>query len=404
MLDFSIIGCGAAGNKAVAQLVAKGYSKDKCYYVNSTSVDLPAECDKEHTIIFGAQSKLTFGGCGKERSIGKRMIIEDMRSDTSAFDKICGNEHAIVLCGSTEGGSGSASLPILAKYFHEVHHKPVIVILFFGFKDDVRGLQNSIEICQELSEDYGIVGIDNAGFLDDNNGNRFKAEQAANEQFCKVIKILSGGVINNGQQVIDDTDLYKVVTTPGYMIADGTKLPDRIKTVEAYTNTLNNFLLNNAAYIDPPKGSGCRRIAAIFNLREIDDNINYSADAVSAIYGQPYEYFISTGGMIDNCNSFYFIASGMKFPIDRIQGIFDEYKARSESVDKSKDSFFGHVNELRGAIEDAQFNMLGGSQQDEAQTTAAKKDFFGSLGISDFSGTGGKTFATGMISQETDEY
>lgn len=29
MLDFSIIGCGAAGNKAVAQLVSKGYDKNK---------------------------------------------------------------------------------------------------------------------------------------------------------------------------------------------------------------------------------------------------------------------------------------------------------------------------------------------------------------------------------------
>lgn len=404
MLDLKIIGCGAAGNKATERLAEMGFDKSKLFYVNSTDRDLSQNVDMDHVIIFGGKSKMTLGGCGKERSIGKQMLLEDMRADTDDFDKIVGNENLIVLVGSTEGGSGSASLPILAKYYHEAHNKPVVCVLFFGFKDDVRGLQNSIEICQELSEEYGVIGIDNSGFLTACGGNRFKAEQEANNKFATVISILMGFVIQDGRQVIDDTDLFKIVTTPGYMIADGVELPDRIKTSDDYSRVVTNFIKGNTSFIDPPKNAGCSRIGAIYTLKagiEEDESIDFSADPISNVYGHPYEYFIATGPSSDNTNKFYFIASGMKFPIDTIQAVYDEYKARSEKVDKTKDSFFSAVTDMRGDMQDAQFNMLG-KPQHKAPSKEAKKNFFGSMGFEQFS-SDGETIETGAVPKEVKE-
>lgn len=380
MLNFKIVGCGAAGNKALANLLSIGYPSELCYFVNSTAVDIPKEY-KNQSIIFGA-SHNRLGGCGKERNIGKKMLLEDLRNNSTIIDSIVdGNEQAIVLVGSTEGGSGSASIPILAKYFNEVYKKPVIIVLFFGFKDDIRGLQNSIEICQELSEDYTVVGIDNSSFLSEVNGNRFKAESMANDKFSLIIRILTGSLIKDGLQMIDDTDLFKIVTTPGYLIADGKTLDDRIKTAADYEKSIKDMLLSESHFIDPPKSSACKRIGCIFNLVEINDNINYSGNIIGDIYGHPYEYFIS---LADGCNTndFFFIASGMKFPIDTIQNIYEQYKSRSESMDKSKDSFFDSIGSLRGNMDDSQFNMLGWT--DKTNTRQNKSDFFGSFGISDF--------------------
>lgn len=400
MLKFKIVGCGAAGNKATANLLNKGFPKDLVYFVNSTTVDIPKNVDEENVIIFG-KTGATKGGCGKERSIGKKMLLDDMKQDCSTFDKIIdGSEDVIVLCGSTEGGSGSASIPVLAKYFNEVHKKPVIVVALFGFKDDIRGLRNTIEFCQELSNTYTLIGIDNSSFLDMCNNNRFRAEKLANEKFALVLKIIMGGTIVEGSQMIDDTDLFKIITTPGYMIADGTELPDRIKTTDEFNKLITNMILDGN-FIDPQKQAGCKRIGTIFNLIEVDDSIDYSGRAIGAIYGDPYEYFISLAENPNHRNDFYYIASGMKLPIDKIKNIYDEYQVRSSSMDTSKDDFFANISAMRGNDDDTQFDTFA-IGKDRPNLKAEKSDFFASFGVREFSDEGKKT-QTGAIDKSTIE-
>ena len=135
MLSFTVIGCGAAGNKAVIDLMGIGYNPSKCYLVNSTAKDIPSDYH-DNMIIFGASSN-RLGGCGKERSIGREMLLTDLKAGKLDLDALVDpNDQAIVLVGSTEGGSGSSSIPILAKYFKQVHGKNVICVFFFGFNDD----------------------------------------------------------------------------------------------------------------------------------------------------------------------------------------------------------------------------------------------------------------------------
>ena len=185
MLNFKVIGCGAAGNKAVIDLVESGYDINQVILINSTPRDVPADY-REKTIIFGKG----LGGCGKERALGKKMLLEDLSKDKIIPDEmVSSRDKGVVLVGSTEGGSGSSAIPILAKYFREVVGVNVICVLFFGFQDDTRGLQNSIELSQELSNDYGIIMISNAKFLKDANQNRYKAEKLANKKFIDIINI-----------------------------------------------------------------------------------------------------------------------------------------------------------------------------------------------------------------------
>lgn len=370
MLSFTVIGCGAAGNKAVIDLMGIGYNPNKCFMLNSTTKDLPTEY-KNDIIVFGA-SHNRLGGCGKERSLGRDMLLDDLMNGVINLDPMVSNDdQAVVLVGSTEGGSGSSSLPILAKYFKQVYDKNVICVFFFGFNDDVRGMQNSIELCQELSEDYTVIAISNEKYLDQCDGNKFRAEKAANTQFCNLIKILSGSVINPGTQMIDDTDLYKVVTTPGYMVAN-TYSFNRPKTKESYLSSLTDFI-NSQGFVDPSKNPGAKRIAMIFDIPDQDDVIDYSGSTLRKIYGEPYEFFTH---MADNATSYNvsYIVSGMNLPSEEITAIYNAYMERTAKVNKKKDDFFDIIGSMRGDTQDRNFDMLG--EKDAKDVEASKRDFF----------------------------
>ena len=368
MLSFSVIGCGAAGNKAVIDLMKIGYNPKKCYLVNSTKKDIPVEYHDE-TIIFGASSN-RLGGCGKERSIGREMLLADLKAGVIDLDRLVDpNDQAIVLVGSTEGGSGSSSIPILAKYFKQVHGKNVICIFFFGFNDDVRGMQNSIELCKELSTEYTVIGISNEKFL--MNGNKFMAEKCANELFVDIIKILTGAIIVPGSQMIDDTDLYKVVTTPGYMIANTLSF-SRPKTEQVYNENLKDFL-NNQGFVDPGKNPGAKRIAMIFDIPDSDDSIDYKGTVLRQLYGEPYEFFTHMNDKSD-VYRVSFIVSGMNLPTEEIQNIYDEYIERTSRVNKSRDNFFDVIDQMEADESDKGFDML--KQVHKKNVDVAKSNFF----------------------------
>lgn len=374
MLSFTVIGCGAAGNKAVIDLMGIGYNPKKCYLVNSTAKDIPEQY-RDETIIFGASSN-RLGGCGKERSIGRDMLLTDLKSGAIDLDKMVDpNDQAIVLVGSTEGGSGSSSIPILAKYFKQVHGKNVICIFFFGFNDDVRGMQNSIELCKELSSEYTVIGISNEKFLV--NGNKFMAEKCANELFVDVIKILTGAIIVPGPQMIDDTDLYKVVTTPGYMIANTLSF-SRPKTEQVYNETIKDFL-NNQCFVDPGKNPGAKRIAMIFDIPDSDSNIDYKGSVLRQLYGEPYEFFTHLNDQSEVYRVSYII-SGMNLPTEEIQNIYDEYIERTSRVNKSRDSFFDVIDQMTADESDKGFDMLKDTYKRDVK--AAKSDFFSDFGRS----------------------
>ena len=129
MLNFKIIGCGAAGNKAAIELLKSGYDDDQIILINSTAKDIDPKY-KDKLIIFGKG----LGGCGKERSLGKQMIMDDLKNGKIVPEGMTSSrDRGVILVGSTEGGSGSSIIPILAKYFKEVVGVNVICVLFFGF-------------------------------------------------------------------------------------------------------------------------------------------------------------------------------------------------------------------------------------------------------------------------------
>lgn len=368
MLNFKIIGCGAAGNKAAIDLIESGYDKTQIILLNSTKKDIVNEY-KEKAVLFGKG----LGGCGKERSLGKKMLLEDLETEHIVPESMVSTrDNGVVLVGSTEGGSGSSAIPILAKYFKEVVGINVICVLFFGFQDDIRGLQNSIELAQELSDDYTIIAISNARFLTEANGNRFKAESLANKKFIDIINILTGSTIKNGSQVIDDTDMYKTVYTPGYLMAD-TVTFSHINSVNDF-NSIMEDAINNSRFINAPDEPGVKRAAYIFDVPDGEDNVDYSMKYFEGIFGVPYEKFTNLS-VSDGTYRIDYILSGMKLPIEELTALYNSYIENSKKVDKEKDSFFDALANMRGNAEDEQFDMFSNSKKRKG----SKKEFFSAI-------------------------
>jgi cell division GTPase FtsZ len=121
----------------------------------------------------------------------------------------------VVLVASTEGGTGCGATPIIAKYFG-LMNLPVHIFAFIGFQDEARGINNTLRFFKELGDNVILHTIQNDCFKD-YTGSYSKAEDAANKEFCKQFRILLGYDMVNSHQNIDDTDHYKIATTPGYM-------------------------------------------------------------------------------------------------------------------------------------------------------------------------------------------
>lgn len=373
MLNLKIIGAGAAGNKAAIALAEKGFNLNDITLFNSTGKDIP-EKFKDSAIIFGNTSD-TLGGCGKERETGKKLFLDDLKTGAVTIDGLLDPDtNAVVIVSSTEGGTGSAITPILAKYIREVLGAPVIVCLFFGFNSDVRGMQNSIEISQELAENYGVICISNYKFLDAANGNTLKAEQLANDEFVRIIGILTGKDIHPGSQNIDDTDLFKLIATPGYMKVEHANI-SKIKNVSQYKDTISDAI-DSSVLIDCEKGA--KRIGVIYSVSEdMTGNIDFTTSTLQSEYGIPYELYTHVQDC-DSQSTVDWIVAGLNLPLKEIQEIYENYLKTSTSVNKSRDSFFDSVMDMRGNSEDGMFNMLSTRKVDN---TKAKSSFFADYGI-----------------------
>lgn len=372
-MKIKIVGCGAAGNKALICAIERGViAKEDSLLVNTTIKDI----NPSYSDIF-MQLGNTLKGCGKERTLAKNITLQHLKGNNEEFDKFCteGNPDMIVFVTSTSGGSGSGSTTLLAKYTKDALGKNVHIFGFTGFEADGRELQNTIEFFQDMEETFGVEAISNNLFLD--GLNIIDAEKAANEAFAKKIAILQGLNIKDSVQNIDDTDLYKLVTTPGFMVIEYVPL-NKIKNSKDFENALVEVLDNSKSL---ETAVGCHRLGVVINCRkEALQYIDTQMNTVRNRYGVPYESFLHIQHE-DNLNEFVeIIIAGMKLPTDELTAMYERYQAKSSQVNKEKDDFFSSIGALKGDPNDSMFNLQATTKP------ITKSDFFAELesGISQY--------------------
>ena len=366
MLNAKVIGIGQAGNKAVINLLEHGVvNQNDIILINSTLKDIPEKYREFALKLEGSE------GCAKERNIANNICKMNLQNGNLNVDALMQAEDSeVIICTSAEGGTGSGASSILAQYFSDVLGKTVHMFVFGGFETDVRGLKNTVEWFKETSPNYIVEAVCNSKFLPECNGNNLKAEAAANDEFVERIKILLGKTIVESETNIDDTDLLKLTTTPGFMAIEHGEI-GKPKNVEEFNKAVSLIIDNSKSYDVEPTG---QRLGVILNINDkIADSIDYQFNVIRKKFcEQPIEVFTHIQHIDAMPNSISIIVSGLKMPIEEIQEIYTSYKNRIEAVDKSRDSFFG----MDFDTNTDQFDMDHGTVSVE-EINKKKASFFG---------------------------
>lgn len=389
-----LIGSGAAGNKAAITAVENGVINiDSTMLVNSTLKDIPAEYQNKD----GANVKQfigAYGGCGKERNISYDLCKDTLMKDTLQLKEFlhAGEDdeaELVIIVASTEGGTGSGSVPLIADYIRHVLGIAVHVFAITGFEDDVRGMRNTVDFFKEMKADFTVECIKNAKFLSDCHGNKIKAEKEANKEFCKKISVLMGLQIRDSEHNIDPTDLLKLSTEEGYMIIETCIFNEKIKNAEQFEASLVDTLDRSKALdIDDPAMS---KLGVIINIKEENtDYINYE-EVLTDRFGTPYEKYTHIQHESNTMPEFIaFIAAGMKMPTEEVEAIYKNYEASAARVDRNADPFFSTIKERSINPDDEKFNL-----KTKKQSTVDESDFFKKTGFANTK--------TRMVSKDVEE-
>lgn len=347
-----LVGIGAAGNKAVMEAVELGAVEEKdTIIINSTSKDFPKKYDGKKIVISPSDS-----GCGKERSIAKDYAISAIKAGKLNIDEV--NQYAtVIVCTSVEGGTGSGSTPIIAKFFNQVYKKNVHVIAFTGFEEDVRGLMNTVEFFQEIDDKLIVQTIKNSAFITLAGGNKYRAEELANKEMCRRIRILTGQDLIASNQNIDDTDILKLSNTSGYMTIERIDIPKPLVDIADFRKYTRRMLMESTSIVsDVPSAA---RLGIVLNLDPVSqDAVDYLFGDIKSHYGVSFECFHHV--QWDQTQGLYIavIASGMRMPLNEIKAVYERYKESREKVNNSVDDFFRELQGLNISNDDRKFDMI----------------------------------------------
>ena len=363
-----IIGTGAAGNKAVVNLMELGVvDKDDVLLINSTLKDVP---EKYRNIAVKLSDE--YDGCGKERSLSKEITDEAIKDGTLNFNNLPYDIYKVIIVTSMEGGTGSGSTDIIAKHLYEKQNiNNIEIFAFKGFEEDVRGIQNSIEFFQDMKPTYGVQVINNAAFLKEAGGNIKKAHKLANDELARRIRVSLGQVLVAGEDNVDGSDLYKVTNTTGYSTIEYTTIEDKIKSTEEFNKIISEMIDSTKSLSLSPSAT---LIAVIINLQESSqDNIDYTFSVIREKLGEPYEIFKHIQYDKKSEEFIAIISSGMKMPIDELRNLKDKYDKRRSLINKSDDEFYTEALSMQGNSEDNRFNMMSSVRKNRRQQQATNK-------------------------------
>lgn len=368
LLKGRVIGSGAAGNKAAITLIEEGVvDMQDVLLVNSTIKDIP---EKYHNISV-VLSEDSSEGCGKERDRAQKLIARAIQSSRLDLDGFVGRDTDLtILIGSTAGGTGSGSVPIMASYIRnfidttddydedddEYFRANVHVIGLKGFGIDGREYQNTIEFFKDIEENFTVECIDNSKFLDEARNSRPTAEKLANQEVVRRVRTLLGLNYVNSEQNIDKKDQYKAVTIPGFMTVEHFDILDKIKNVQEFNDICVSIVDETKSLTTTPTQ---KRLAVILNIpKACEQYIDYDFAIFKERLGFPYEVFTQLQFCEDTKQEAYIeiISSGLQMPIEELERLYEEYKVASSKVNKSQDGFYDFMKKIQGNAEDGMFN------------------------------------------------
>ena len=242
-----VIGCGDGGCCIVSDIY-KACQNDDVYTIayNTSNRNLGA---------ISAHRKLNVvdsDGAGRNRSAAKNLFKRDIGSKALAIIKNKLDEAEaegrpfsyIMVFATTDGGTGSGTSPMFAKYIFDNTTVPVIICgVYPSLSEDAQSLYNAIEWQREVSG----VGVSGVGIpyiiLNNNIQNQTKTaiHSIVNAQAVDVVKMIIGSYFGNSVHgTIDNQNLYMLLAQQGkrIVIASSEVRPTSQQSLDDYLEVL----------------------------------------------------------------------------------------------------------------------------------------------------------------------
>lgn len=249
----------------------------------------------------------------------------------------------ILVVGTADGGTGSGTVPTMAKLLADNVDIPVIIMgIYPSIGEDAMSQYNAIQWQQDVTKTglpYIILDNDVPGTLTD-------VHAAVNGYAVEIARILTGEAYGNTDiSIIDNRNLYMLINQVGGRIVISTN-KGRLDVNSDMTNFIETKLLANDYQ---PAPSNVRGIGLfVKGPKDMIDRVDSSLVDFQSKYGQALLKFAHLE--ISNEPSVSILLSGCSEPSDRLRIMQSKYNdvtnATTNRVDVSKEMAASMANPL----------------------------------------------------------
>ena len=240
-----VIGAGGGGCNAINRMIDSGIGKVDFISVNT---DVQALNYSKAPMRLGIGQKLTGGrGAGGKPEIGEKAAMED----TDVIANAIRGANMVFLTAGMGGGTGTGSIPIIAKVAKDVDDKILTVAVVttpFDFEGRRKMIQAQEGIDKLAKEVDSLIVIPNERLF-----KLGKKEMSLREAFSKADEVLQQAVqgisdliTRPGVVNIDFADVQTVMSGKGMAIMGVGVGEGEQRAVQAATNAINNPLLEGS--------------------------------------------------------------------------------------------------------------------------------------------------------------
>lgn len=290
MAIIKVIGVGGAGGNTVNSIIESGYQGIECIVANTDAQALELSKAKER-IQIGIKSTKGLG-TGANPEVGKRAAEEDIDKVMEAI----GNADIVFLAGGMGGGTGSGSLPVIARALRERNILSIAVVTKpFIFEGKRRASVADAAIEAVKKEVDTLIIIPNQKLLDvvDKHVSMIEAFAMINDILGQSVRGISDIITRPGHINVDFADVRAIMKDQGLAVMGTGRASGKDRAMQAAIKAISSPLLENMS-IEGAHGvllniSGGSNLA----LHEI-------SEAASIIYEQAHEDAnIILGSVID---------------------------------------------------------------------------------------------------------
>jgi cell division protein FtsZ len=239
-IKIKVVGCGGAGNNTISRLMQMGIKNVETIAINTDALDL-LYTDAHKKILIGKETTKGLGA-GADINVGKK-AAEEQRDEIKNGIK---GADLLFLTAGLGGGSGSASIPLVAQLAKEMNILTIAIVTLPFLMEGKHRAENARIALEEL-EQYAdtLIVIQNEKLLEVvPNLTLAEAFKFADEILANAVKGIVDVVMNPGLVNVDFADLKAIVREGKFGVIGLGESDSEKRAIEAAERAISHPLLN----------------------------------------------------------------------------------------------------------------------------------------------------------------